>query len=108
MRRLMVGSIVTICAVATARANDLDLYYELAESRDAVLQAAAYQRDAAIEARPQALAQWLPQIAATAAATRERAGFDSGQLGGGEAADCALTAAAGTQHCYGTAHTLGL
>jgi outer membrane protein len=108
MRRSALGSIVTICAAAVAQANDLQHYYQLAESRDAVLQAAAYQRDAAIEARPQALAQWLPHIAATAGATRERAGFDSGQLGTGQATDCALTAAAGAQHCYGTVHSLGL
>jgi outer membrane protein len=108
MRRFLLGSIATICAAAAAQANDLQHYYQLAESRDAVLQAAGYQRDAAIEARPQALAQWLPQIAATAGATRERAGFDSGQLGTSQAADCALTAAAGAQHCYGTVHSLGL
>jgi len=53
-----------------ARANDLLDLYRLALSRDAVLQAATYQRDAAIEARPQALAQWLPQVNASASAGR--------------------------------------
>ena len=91
-----------------ANANDLKELYELAVTRDASLQAAGFQRDAAIESRPQALAQWLPQISANASAARERQGFDSGQLGNAEAADCALTAAAGMQHCYGTVHSLGV
>jgi outer membrane protein len=100
--------IAAALAAMAANANDLKDLYELALMRDASLQAAAFQRDAAIESRPQALAQWLPQISANAAAARERQGFDSGQLGNAEAADCALTAAAGTQHCYGTVHSLGL
>jgi outer membrane protein len=108
MLRYFAPLIAATLAALTADANDLKELYELALTRDASLQAAGFQRDAAIESRPQALAQWLPQISANASATRERAGFDSGQLGNGEAADCALTAAAGTQHCYGTVHSLGL
>jgi outer membrane protein len=108
MLRVFSSLIAIACAACAAHANDLRQLYELAQSRDTTLQAAGYQRDAAIEARPQAWAQWLPQISANASATRERAGFDSGQLGNGEAADCALSAAAGTQHCYGTVHGLGL
>jgi outer membrane protein len=100
--------IAAASAVMTANANDLKELYELALTRDASLQAAGFQRDAAIESRPQALAQWLPQISANASAARERQGFDSGQLGNAEAADCALTAAAGMQHCYGTVHSLGV
>jgi outer membrane protein len=50
----------------------------------------------------------VPQISANASAARERQGFDNGQLGNAEAADCALTAAAGMQHCYGTVHSLGV
>jgi len=96
-------------AANLAGANDLKELYELALMRDASLQAAGFQRDAAIEARPQARALWLPQVSAAASATRERAGFDSGQLSTGtQAADCALSAAAGVQHCYGTVHGLGL
>jgi outer membrane protein len=95
-------------AAATAQGNDLKSFYELAQSRDPTLQAAGFQRDAAVEAKPQALAQWLPQLSTSAAATRERAGFDSGQIGTGEATDCALTGAAGNQHCYGTVHALGV
>jgi outer membrane protein len=102
-------ALAALAALASAAgANDLKQFYELAESRDATLQAAGYQRDAAIEARPQALAQWLPQVAANGSATRERAGFDAGQIGSGEADNCALTAAAGAQHCYGTVHALGI
>jgi outer membrane protein len=100
--------IAMVLAATLARANDLKDLYDLALTRDASLQAAGFQRDAAIEARPQALAQWLPQVSAGASATRERAGFDSGQSTGSQAADCALAAAAGPQHCYGTVHSLGL
>jgi outer membrane protein len=55
-----------------ARANDLLRLYGLAQQRDSVLQSAADQRDAAIEARPQALAQWLPQLGGSASTERER------------------------------------
>jgi outer membrane protein len=96
-------------AVHPAGANDLKDLYELALTRDASLQAAGFARDAAIEAKPQARALWLPQVAANAAVTRERAGFDTtGPSTGSQAADCAVSAAAGSQHCYGTAHSLGL
>src|SRR5271168_2240467 len=104
-------SLALIAMVLTARhaaANDLKELYELALTRDTTLQAAHFQRDALIEARPQALAQWLPQVAANAAAARLRAGFDNGPALGSQAADCAIAATAGTQYCYGTAHTLGL
>ncbi len=106
--RHLAAFIAAALAAMAANANDLKELYELALTRDASLQAAGFQRDAAIESRPQALAQWLPQISANASAARERQGFDSGQLGNAEAADCALTAAAGMQHCYGTVHSLGV
>src|ERR1700730_13424475 len=89
-------------------ANDLDQLYELALTRDTVLQVAHFQRDANVEARPQALASLLPQVSASASATRERAGYDASQIAGGSNAGCALGADAGTQHCYGTARALGL
>src|SRR5271170_5345598 len=95
-------------AANLALANDLKDLYELALTRDTTLQAAAFQRDAAIEVKPQALAPWLPQVSAAASATRERAGFESTPAPGSQAADCTLNATADTQHCYGTAHTLGL
>jgi outer membrane protein len=91
-----------------AAANDLKQYYDLALTRDATLEAAQFQRDALIEARPQALAQWLPQVSANAGATRERANFDNGPALGTQAADCAISSSAGNQFCYGTAHSLGL
>jgi outer membrane protein len=99
--------IVMVLTGELASANDLKELYELALTRDASLQAAGFQRDAAIEVRPQALAPWLPQASAAASATRERVNFDSGQATGSQAADCALSAA-GVQHCYGTVHSLGL
>ncbi len=95
-------------AVSVASANDLKDLYGLALTRDASLQAAGFSRDAAIEARPQALAQWLPQVSAVASAERERVGVDSGQSTGAVAADCAIGAASGMQHCYGTARALGI
>ena len=106
--RYSLALISMVLAAKLANANDLNELYQLAQTRDASLQASGFQRDAAIEARPQALAQWLPQVSAAASATRERAGFDSGQSTGTQAADCALSAAAGMQHCYGTVHSLGL
>jgi outer membrane protein len=108
MWRYSPALIVLALAALSVHANDLKELYELALTRDATLQAAGFQRDAAIEVRPQALAQWLPQVSAAASATRERAGFDSGQPTGSQAGDCALTAAAGLQHCYGTVHGLGI
>jgi outer membrane protein len=108
MLRYSLALIAMALAASSANANDLKELYELALTRDASLQAAAFQRDAAIEARPQALAQWLPQVSAAASATRERAGFDGGQSTASEAPDCAIGAAAGVQHCYGTVHSLGL
>jgi outer membrane protein TolC len=39
---------------------------------------------------------------------RERAGYDSGPAQGTQAADCAISAVGGTQHCYGTARSLGV
>jgi outer membrane protein len=92
----------------SAAGNDLKEFYELALTRDTTLQAAHFQRDALVEARPQAIAQWLPQVSANASAERERAGFDSGPALGSTAADCAISSTSTSQHCYGTVHSLGL
>jgi outer membrane protein len=108
MLRCSLALIAMALAAPLADANDLMALYELALTRDATLQAAGFQRDAAIEARPQALAQWLPQLSATAAATRERAGFDGSESLGNQSVDCAIAATSGAQHCYGTVHSLGL
>ena len=75
--RYLLGLLAMVLAIKSADANDLKDLYELALTRDASLRAAGFQRDAAIEARPQALAQWLPQVSASASATRERVGFDA-------------------------------
>jgi len=88
-----------------AEGNDLKDLYGLAVARDATLQAARYQRDAAVEARPQALAALLPQVTASASATRERAGYDLAQA---QAADCVPATDSGSQRCVGTARGLGL
>jgi outer membrane protein len=110
MRRYSSAMLAMAMALAAnlGAANDLKDLYELAQTRDATLQAAAFQRDAAIEAKPQALASWLPQVSAAASTTRERAGFESTPSPGSQAADCTLNATADSQHCYGTAHSLGL
>src|SRR5277367_4265433 len=108
MGRFSWAVIVLALAARYAAANDLKQFYELALTRDTTLQAAHFQRDALVEARPQAIAQWLPQIAANASAARERAGFDSGPAQGNTAADCAISSTATSQRCYGTVHSLGL
>src|SRR5262249_5057827 len=97
---------------ASARANDLLDLYRLALARDAVLQAATYQRDAAIEVRPQALAQLLPQLDANAGAGREREGLQSTSATTAvtttQAANCVLTSGQQTQYCYTNTHSYGL
>ena len=97
-----------IFAVPACCANDLVDLYEAALTHDATLQSAVYARDAAIEARPQALSQWLPQLSATASGTRERIDYATSQFYGVEASDCILNSAGNTTHCYATAHGVGL
>ena len=97
-RRLLVLGALVLAAQA-ACANDLKQFYELAQTQDTTLQAAHFQRDALVEARPQAIAQWLPQISANASAAREREGFNGGPALGSEAADCAISSTATTQRC---------
>src|SRR4051812_27930417 len=98
-----------IVGAKLARANDLLDLYRLALSRDAVLQAATYQRDAAIEARPQALAQLLPQVSANASAGRERQGVQAAgaTVTTTQAANCTLSDQQ-TQYCYTNTHAYGL
>jgi outer membrane protein len=100
--------IALVLAGRLVHANDLKLLYELALTRDTTLQVAHFQRDASIEVRPQALASLLPQLSASASATRERAGDDSSQISSTQSAACTLSADAGTQRCYGTVRGLGL
>lgn len=108
MSRISLALAALLASAAPAAANDLLALYQLALSRDATLQAAIFQRDAAIEARPQALSQWLPQVAASASAARERAGFQLGQLQSAQASACEFSAASQMQHCYGDAHAVSL
>ena len=108
MPRSCVTVLAVLLALSPARANDLSRFHELAMSRDTTLQAAQFQRDALAEARPQALAQWLPQLAGSASAVRERVGFDAGPALGSTAADCAISSSSTAQHCYGNTRSLGL
>jgi hypothetical protein len=54
-----------------ARANDLLTIYRQALTQDKTLQAAQHARDAAVEARPQALSAFLPQLSGSASIQRE-------------------------------------
>ncbi len=103
--RQFVCLLLLVAAARPAAANDLERLYVLAKSNDAGLEIARSARDAAIEARPQALAAWLPQVALDASATRERAGYDSGVVAGPQAANCSL--AGGDENCYGTVRAFG-
>jgi outer membrane protein len=87
--------LIGLGAAESAGANDLLQLYRLALTRDPTLQAASAQRDAAIEARPQALAQLLPQLTASTSATRER-----------ETLEAASSPA--SQPAYGNARDYGL
>ena len=62
-----------LAAPMAASANDLLDTYHLAQTQDQTLLAAEYQREAAIEAHPQALSALLPQLNATATGERARA-----------------------------------
>lgn len=101
-----------VLGVQSARANDLLDLYRLALSRDAVLQASSYQRDATIEARPQALSQLLPQLSANASAGREREGIQGTALTNAatttQAVNCTLASGQQTQFCYTNTHAYGL
>jgi outer membrane protein len=115
--RSLIFALAALSATA-ARGNDLLKLYELAVTHDATLQAATYQRDAAIETRPQALAALLPQLGAQAAAARERAGFETGvipssvsangTLVSNVTANCVLSDNIETEHCYSYVRSYGL
>ncbi len=74
MRTAVIGGLA--CAVwaapGLACANDLLDAYHQAQGQDTTLDAALHQRGAAIEARPQALAVFLPQLDANANLTRDK------------------------------------
>jgi outer membrane protein len=106
LRRKHAVLLAVLVGTRTACANDLIDLYRLALTRDAVLQAAIHQRDAAIEVRPQALSQLLPQLTANAGAGRELQTTPVGPSA--QAADCALAASQQTQTCHTNTHGYGL
>jgi outer membrane protein len=85
----------------SAAANDLLQLYRQALAGDVTLRVASAQRDAAIESRPQAISQLLPQVLADASAARQREGADTAV--GGPVASCAQSAN-GRERCYGNVH----
>ena len=89
-----------------AGANDLMSLYQLAKEKDTTLQAATFQRDAGIEARPQALAKVLPQISATASTQLERATYANANGAGANLSGCTYDNK--TQFCNGNVRALGL
>jgi outer membrane protein len=94
---------------SVAHANDLKQLYELALTRDTTLEAATFQRDAAVEARPQALASLLPQLSASASAARDRATYESAQIVGSiDTVNCTPYADGAMQRCFGNTRGLGL
>jgi outer membrane protein len=98
-------------AAPMASANDLLDLYRLAKNHDATLQAALAQRDAAIEAKPQALAALLPQVSANASAERERLGeqlIAPQTVASTTITGCQIAAGAATQVCFGDGHGYGL
>ncbi|MDB5985293.1 MAG: hypothetical protein JWR16_346 [Nevskia sp.] len=66
----LLGVALTLPGLASA--NDLLDYYRVAQQQDMTLQAALYQRDAAIEAKPQALSYLMPQLTASGTYERDR------------------------------------
>src|ERR1700674_6144379 len=101
MMRFSLALCVITLAANFAAGNDLKEFYELALTRDTTLQAAHFQRDALVEARPQAIAQWLPQISANASATRGRVSFATGPAVGRQAGDCAIRSTGTSRPCCG-------
>jgi outer membrane protein len=105
---LLIVLIALAMVAPRAWGNDLLELYRLALARDAVLQAATYQRDAAIEGRPQALAQLLPQLTASASAGREREGQQTTVVPTNQAANCVLAGDRQMENCYSNTHAYGL
>ncbi|MGH8259336.1 MAG: TolC family outer membrane protein [Steroidobacteraceae bacterium] len=121
LEKLVCGAAAVLAIGAgPAYANDLSRFYELAQSHDAALQAAQAQREASVEARPQALAALLPQVQGVASASRERIGLavaspqsdvspqsgTASRLGAPE--DCNLSADGQIERCTGDTHGYGL
>src|SRR3984885_11248062 len=108
---VLVAVLLGSFAARGAAANDLLQLYHLAQSHDATLQAALAQRDAAIEAKPQALALLLPQGSANASAERLRIGeqlLAPQTAAGTTVTGCQVAAGAANEVCFGDAHGYGL
>jgi outer membrane protein len=104
-------AITGLFLVRMAAANDLLQLYHLAQKHDATLQAALAQRDAAIEAKPQALALLLPQVSANASAERLRIGeqlLAPQTVAGSTITGCQIAAGAANEVCFGDGHGYGL
>ena len=71
MRRLILGAL-SFSVPAMAGANGLIDAYHQAQEQDQTFQAAAHQRDASIEAKPQAWSVLLPQVVAQGGIERDR------------------------------------
>jgi outer membrane protein len=104
LARILALSAFTL-GFGTAHGNDLLRLYEIALAQDTVLRSAGYQRDAALEARPQALAQLLPHLMASASGEQERSGSETTN---GTTPGCALTNDGLMQRCSGNVHGYGL
>src|ERR1700758_4456993 len=71
MRRLVIGAL-SFSVPAMAGANGLLDAYHQAQEQDQTFQAALHQRDASVEARPQAWSALLPQLTGQGGYERDR------------------------------------
>jgi outer membrane protein len=109
MKSCLAAALMVLLWTGSVQANDLSQLYELALIRDTTLEAARFQRDAAIEVRPQALAALLPQVSAGATAARDRETYESSApVLGLNTVDCPAYANASMQRCVGNTHTFGV
>lgn len=73
--RLVLSVVAVLVLLPPAQANDLMRLYQQAQGADQTLAAARHARDAAVEARPQALAGILPQLSGSGALTRQKTDY---------------------------------
>src|SRR5262249_50649545 len=109
--KLGLTMLLGVVQVRVASANDLLQLYHLAQTHDATLLAAMAQRDATIEAKPQALALLLPQISANASAERLKIGeqlLSPQTTAGTTITGCQIAAGAANEVCFGDGHGYGL
>lgn len=117
MRRILIGTLsaMALAAPALACANDLMDVYRLAKDQDQTFQAAQHQRDANVEARPQAWSYVLPQVTGQASIDHDRlhvlssnqSGSSSLNGGGGGGTPSPASSAA-TQYYSTRAYTVNL